>query len=95
MPRVMVLVTPLRAARQAKGLSQIALAERANVSIRSISMYEMGKATPKNPSQLRLLKALGRTWADRPEIWPECVGRGVGVAARQSARRIERRRLEG
>lgn len=84
-------MTPLRAARQAKGLSQPALAERAHMSIRSISMYETGKATPKNPSQLRLLKALGRTWADRAEIWPDTIGRGVGVAARQSARRIERR----
>jgi transcriptional regulator with XRE-family HTH domain len=49
----------LKEAREAKGLSQSALAEKAGLPLRSLQNWEQGRRVPRLPEVVKLAKAVG------------------------------------
>jgi transcriptional regulator with XRE-family HTH domain len=47
--------------REKAGLTQAALADKANVSLRTIQAWEQGRRSPVSPDFFKLVKALGAT----------------------------------
>lgn len=59
----------LRTLREDLCLTQYDLAERSGVTREAISAIELGKASPKFSTRKRLLKALGRDFAEHREVF--------------------------
>jgi transcriptional regulator with XRE-family HTH domain len=57
-------VHPIRRIRQAQGVTQVQLAEAANVQVSTISMIEAGKQTPRIETLRKLADALEVPWQD-------------------------------
>jgi transcriptional regulator with XRE-family HTH domain len=74
----------IRAARQARGWTQVDLAERARVSPRTIHAIEKGDEC-RQATKRRLLIALGVPWDERREYFPRM--RSVRPAAERIAER--------
>ncbi len=70
----------IRAARQARGWTQAELAERAQVSPRTIHAIEKGQAC-RQATKRKILTALGVPWEMREDYFP----RPVRVPVRQPA----------
>jgi transcriptional regulator with XRE-family HTH domain len=49
----------LKEARERKGLSQSALAEKAGLPLRSLQNWEQGRRVPRLPEVVKLAKAVG------------------------------------
>ena len=47
--------------REKAGLTQAALADKANLSLRTIQAWEQGRRSPVSPDFFKLVKALGAT----------------------------------
>lgn len=75
----------IRAARQALGWTQTELAQKANVSPRTVHAVEKGR-TCRQATKKRLLSALGVPWEMRLEYFPPVrrVRRAAEVAARSA-----------
>lgn len=54
----------LKAARQEKGMSQAYLAEKCDVSVSAIQMYEIGQRVPRDPIKVKLAEALNKPIQD-------------------------------
>lgn len=70
------LVTRARAERRQRGWTQRELADKANVSLRTIQMFESGKTAPQPANQRAILAALG--------LAPDDVGEATAAATRAS-----------
>ncbi|MBX3269042.1 MAG: helix-turn-helix domain-containing protein [Sandaracinaceae bacterium] len=82
-------ISRLRARREARGLSQIALAERAQLTRQSVGAIEAGRAVPSVDAALRLARALDATVeelfagpAPAPEVLRAALPAGVAPGAR-------------
>lgn len=49
----------LKQLREGRGLTQVALAEKSGISLRTIQGWEQGKRSPVSPLFFRLISALG------------------------------------
>ncbi len=80
-----MIVNRIRAARQALGWTQNELAERAEVSPRTIYAVEKG-GTCRQATKRRILAALGVPWDLREEYFPAplAVRRARAAAARSA-----------
>lgn len=69
----------IKSLRKAKGLSQIDLAQQAEIAVNSIRLYEVGKREPKLEAVKKLSVALGVTngqllgWSREPDAMDEAV----------------------
>ena len=60
----------LREFRQAAGLTQTQLAQRAKVSSRTVFGIERSDAACQQYTKRRLLRGLRMEWARKAEVWP-------------------------
>lgn len=65
------MTTHLRERRDQAGLTQVELARRSGISVRSIGSIECGYSqTVRYDTMRRLLLGLGLTWQDRDDVFP-------------------------
>ena len=80
----------LRTARKQRGLTQLALAERAGVSVRNVTTYEGGAISPMRDTLLRLAQGLG---LDRPAVNALLGAAGHDLLPTGRLKDFERRRI--
>lgn len=54
----------IKAARIEKGMSQAFLAEKCDISVSAIQMYEIGQRVPRDPIKVKLAAALNKPVQD-------------------------------
>jgi transcriptional regulator with XRE-family HTH domain len=64
----MTFAETLRRLREAAGLTQAALAERAGLSLRTVQSWEQGRRAPVSPAFFKLAEALGA----KPDAFAKC-----------------------
>ncbi len=65
------MTNPLRERRHAAGLTQTELAQKSCICVHTIYNVEHGYTYPYRPTQKKLLKGLGLSYADRDEVFPK------------------------
>ena len=69
-PKLKIFGANVRRERNGKGMSQMKLAERSDLSIRNIQRIEAGELNILITTAARIKKALGCSWADLfPDNW--------------------------